>query len=69
MTDDWIMEMWHVYTMELFSAVEKKNAIMKISGKWMVLEKIMLSTITQAWKDKYSFSHVDLNCESSVLCI
>jgi hypothetical protein len=33
--------MWHIHTMECFSAI-MKNEIIKLSGKWMELEKIVL---------------------------
>lgn len=37
---------------EYYSAV-KKNSIMKCSGKWMQLEKIILSEVTQTQNNKY----------------
>jgi hypothetical protein len=43
-------QMWHVYTMEFYSATEK-NEIMSFAGKWMELE-IILSEISQSHKDK-----------------
>jgi hypothetical protein len=44
--------MWYIYTMEFYSAI-KKNEIMSFAGKWMELEVIMLSEISQTHKDKY----------------
>ncbi|KAL6088125.1 hypothetical protein STEG23_005065 [Scotinomys teguina] len=41
-----------IYTMEYYSA-EKKNDIIKYAGKWMELEKIIVSEVTQIQKDKY----------------
>jgi hypothetical protein len=38
--------------MEYFSAI-KKNEIMSVAGKWMELEIIMLSKISQAQMAKY----------------
>ena len=38
--------------MEYYTA-EKKNDILKFAGKWMDLEDIILSEITQTQKDKY----------------
>ena len=40
----------HLYT-EYYSAV-KNNEVMKFAGKWMQLERIILSEVTQAQKDK-----------------
>jgi hypothetical protein len=31
--DKWIKKMWHLYTMELFSAT-KKNEILSFAGNW-----------------------------------
>jgi hypothetical protein len=46
-TDEWIKKIWcYVYTM-------KKNEIMSFAGKWIELEIIMLSKISQAQKAKY----------------
>jgi hypothetical protein len=42
-------EMWYIYTMEYYSAI-KNNKFMKFLGKWMDLEDIILSDITQSQK-------------------
>ena len=41
--------MWYIYTMEYYSAV-KTNDFMKLLGKWMELENIILSDVTQSQK-------------------
>ena len=41
-TDEWIKKMWHIYTMEYYSAL-KKNEIFLFATTWMDLEGIMLS--------------------------
>ncbi|KAL6030791.1 hypothetical protein STEG23_018581 [Scotinomys teguina] len=51
-TEEWIRKMWFIYTMEYYAA-EKNNDIMKIAGKWMELENVILSEVTQTQKDKY----------------
>ena len=51
-----IQKTWCIYTMEDYSAI-KKNAFMKFLGKWMDLEGIILSEVTQSQKnsnDMYS---------------
>jgi len=48
-TDDWIEKMWYIYTIEYYSAI-KNNDFMKIIGKWVELENIMLSELTQSQK-------------------
>ena len=51
-TDEWIKKMWHIYTMEYYSAI-KKNEIMPFAATWMVMEIIILSEVSQTEKDKY----------------
>jgi hypothetical protein len=48
-TEGWIQKMWYIYTMEYYSAI-KKNEFMKFLGKWMDLEVIILSEVTQSQK-------------------
>jgi hypothetical protein len=50
-TDEWIKKMWYLYTMEFYSATEK-NEILSFSSKWMELENIILSKVSQAQKAK-----------------
>ena len=47
-----IKKMRYIYTMEYFSVV-KYNDILKFAGKWMDLEKSILSEVIQTQKDKY----------------
>ena len=46
-TDEWMKRLCYIYTMEYYSAI-KKNKIMAFAGKWMGLENIMLSDISQS---------------------
>ena len=41
-TDEWIKKMWHIYTMEYYSAI-KRNATELFVVKWMDLESVMQS--------------------------
>jgi hypothetical protein len=45
-TDEWIKKMWYLHTMEFYSAM-KKNEILSFACKWMELENIILSEISQ----------------------
>ena len=51
-TEEWIKEMWHIYTMEYYSAI-KKSEIMPFVATWMDSEIIILSEGSQTEKDKY----------------
>ena len=42
-----------IYTMEYYSAIEK-NEFMKFLGKWMDLEGIILSEVTQSQRNSYN---------------
>jgi hypothetical protein len=44
--------MWYIYTMEYYSAI-KNNEFMKFVGKWMNLEYIILSEVTQSQKSTH----------------
>jgi hypothetical protein len=48
-TEEWIQKMWYIYTMEYYSAI-KKTEFMKFLCKWMYLEGIILSEVTQSQK-------------------
>jgi hypothetical protein len=43
--------MWYLYTTEFYSAT-KKNEILSFASKWIELENIILSEISQAQKAK-----------------
>jgi hypothetical protein len=44
--------MWYIYTMDNY-AVIKNNEFMKFLGKWMDLEGIILSEVTQSQKNSH----------------
>jgi hypothetical protein len=43
-------KMWYIYTMEYYSAI-KKNEFMKFLGKWLDLESIIMSEVTESQKN------------------
>ena len=51
-TDEWIKKMWHIYTMEYYSAV-KRNEIELFVARWMDLESVIQSEVSQKEKNKY----------------
>ena len=51
--DKWIRKLWYIYTMEYYSAV-KKNSFESVLMRWMKLEPIIQSEVSQKDKDWYS---------------
>ena len=51
-TDEWIKKMWHIYTMECYSAI-KRNEIELFVVRWMDRESVIQSEVSQKEKDKY----------------
>jgi len=51
-TDEWIKKFWHIYTMEYYSAI-KINTFESVLMRWMNLEPIIQSEVSQKVKDKY----------------
>ena len=57
-TEEWIRKMWYIYTMEYYMA-EKNNDSLKFAGKWMDLENIILSEVTQTQKKNHMYSLIN----------
>ena len=51
--DEWIRKLWYIYTMEYYSAV-KNNAFVSVLMRWMKLEPIIQSEVSQNEKHQYS---------------
>ena len=52
LTDEWIKKLWYVYTMEYYSST-KRNTFESVLMRWMNLEPIIQSEVSQKEKDKY----------------
>ena len=50
--DEWIKKMWHIYTMEYYSAI-KRNETELFVMSWMDLETVTQSEVSQKEKNKY----------------
>ena len=48
-TDEWIKKLWYINTMEYYSAM-KRNAFESVLIKWMNLEPIIQSEVSQKEK-------------------
>ena len=51
-THEWIKKMWHIYTMEYYSTI-KRNEIELSVVRWMDLESVIQSEVSQKEKNKY----------------
>ena len=51
--DEWIRKLWCIYTMEYYSAI-KKNTFESVLMRWMKLEPIIQSEVSQKEKHQYS---------------
>ena len=52
LTDAWIKKMWHIYTMEYYSAI-KRNETELLVVRSMDLESVIQSEVSQKEKNKY----------------
>ena len=50
LTDEWI-KLWYIYTMEYYSAI-KRNTFESVLMRWMILEHIIWSEVSQKEKNK-----------------
>ena len=51
-TDEWIKKMWHIHTMEYYSAI-KRDETGSFVEMWMDLETVIQSEVSQKEKNKY----------------
>ena len=56
--DEWIRMLWYIYKMEYYSAI-KRNAFESVLMRWMKLETIIQSEVSQKENDKcYILKHI-----------
>ena len=53
LADKWIRKLWYMCTMEYYSAI-KKNTFESVLMRWMKLELIIQSEVSQKEKHRYS---------------
>ena len=51
--DEWIRKLWYIYAMEYYSAM-RKNTFESVLMRWMKLELIIQSEVSQKEKHQYS---------------
>ena len=64
--DEWIRKLWYIYTMEYYSAI-KNNTFESVLMRWMKLELIIQSEVSQ--KEKHQYSMLLLLLLSHFSCI
>ena len=52
LTDEWIKKLWYIHTLEYYSTI-KRNTFESILMRWMKLEPIIQSEVSQKEKYKY----------------
>ena len=52
LTEEWMKKMWYIYTMEYYSAI-KGNEIELFVVRWVDLESVIQSEVSQKEKNKY----------------
>ena len=52
LTDEWIQNMWHIYTIEYYSAI-KRNKTELFVVRLMDLESVVQSEVSQKARNKY----------------
>ena len=65
--DEWIRKQWYIYAMEYYSAM-KKNTFESVLMRWMKLEPIMQSEVSQKEKHQYSIlTHIYMEFRKMVM--
>ena len=52
LTDEWIKKLWYIYTIEYYSVI-KRSVFESVLVRWMNLEPIIQSEVSQKQKDIY----------------
>ena len=55
--EEWIRKLWYIYTMEYYSAI-KKNTYESVVMRWMKLEPIIQSEVSQKEKQYSILTHI-----------
>ena len=51
-TDEWIKKMWHIYTIQYYSAINRNKIELSVV-RWINLESVIQSEVSQKEKNKY----------------
>ena len=61
-TDEWVKKLWYIYTIKYYSAL-KRNEFESVLVKWMNLELVTQSEVSQKEKNKYHINVYIWNLE------
>ena len=65
-TDEWIKKMWHIYIID-YSAI-KRNKIELFVVRWMDLESVIQSEVSQKEKNKYNMlTHIYMESKKKMV--
>ena len=64
--DEWIRKQWYIYTVEYYSAI-KKNTFESVLMRWMKLEPIIQSEVSQKEKHQYSIQGIYMEFRKMVM--
>ena len=66
--DEWIRKLWYIYTMEYYSAI-KRNTFESVLMRWMKLEPIIQSEVSQKEIHQYCILILYHMCISIHICM
>ena len=52
LANEWIRKLWYIYTLKYYLGIQK-NTLKSVLIRWMNLEPIIQSEVSQKEKDKY----------------
>ena len=64
--DEWVRKLWYIYTMEYYSDI-KKNTFESVLMRWMKLEPIIQSEVSQKEKHQYSILYIYMEFRKMVM--
>ena len=65
--DEWIRKLWYIYTMEYYSTI-KKNSFESLLMRWIKLEPIIQSEVSQKDKEHYSIlTHIYMEFRNMIM--
>ena len=67
MIDEWIKKLWYIYTTKYYSAI-KRSTYESVLMRWMNLEPIIQSEVSQKEKDTYCIlTHIYMESRKTAL--